>query len=262
MSFDFSTPISAYEFLAIVLAALALIIPIIKWLYNEKIRKVKVNFLPSGMITLYYNRSGSYISIGGVFEAKNKSATVKEISAKVVRNSDSATLALRWSSFPSPVVKNIAGNMETTFETAHPFKIEKDSLFPVFVEFQNANVNAEEKFSILAMPTLTVANCFASQVNADYISAVNQTKSTKEYHDASLALNDFLFWKCDSYRLVMTAKYEDSSMEKEYVFSISEEESSKLRTNIDALLFEPISRRFVVFPQINTVRKDYHEMVS
>ena len=71
MSFDFSTPISAYEFLAIVLAALALIIPIIKWLYNEKIRKVKVNFLPSGMITLYYNRSGSYISIGGVFEAKN-----------------------------------------------------------------------------------------------------------------------------------------------------------------------------------------------
>ena len=179
MSFDFTTPISAYEFLAIVFAVLALIIPFFIWLYNEKFKKVKVDFLPSGMITLYYNRSGSYISIGGVFEAKNKSATVKEISAKVVRDSDNATLALRWLLFTSPVVRNIAGNRETMFETAHPFKIEKDSLFPVFVEFQNANVNADEKFFILAMPALNVANSFASQDNADYSSAVYQTKSTK-----------------------------------------------------------------------------------
>lgn len=262
MSFDFTTPISAYEFLAIILAILALVIPFFKWLYNEKVKRVKVDFLPSGMITLYYNRSGSYISLGGVFEARNKAAIVKEITAKVIRGSDSAALALLWSSFSSPIVKKIAGTMERSFETAHPFRIDKDSLYPVFVEFQHANVNADEVFIKLAMPALNVANSFASQVNADYSSAVYQTKSTKEYHDACLALNDYFFWKCDSYRLIMTTKYEDSTIEKEYVFSISDEESRKLRTNLDALLIEPISKRFMFFPPINTIRKDYKETVS
>lgn len=257
MSFDFSTPISAYEFLAIVLAVLALVIPFFKWLYNEKVKRTRVDFLPSGMITLYFNRSGSYISLGGVFEAKNKAATVKEISVKVIRDSDSATLALRWSSFPSPIVKKIAGNMETAFETAHPFKIEKDSLFPVFVEFQNANVNVDEEIFKLSMPVLSIANSFAFQETANYISAVERTKSTNEYHSACMALNDHFFWKCGSYRLVMTTKYENSNIDKVYSFSISDDESSKLRANIDMLLIDPISRRFMVPPIINTVRKEY-----
>lgn len=258
MSLDFSEPISAYEFLAVVIAVIALVSPFIRWFYNEKVKREKTDFLPSGMITLFFNRSGSYISLGGVFEAKNKAVTVKEISVRIVRNSDNATLPLRWSTFPSPKVKKVAGNMETAFETAHPFKVEKDSLFPVFVEFENANVNVNEEFSKLSMSVFGVAYAFAIQENMDYASAVERTQNTKEYHDAYLALNEYYFWKCDTYHLVMTAKYENATLEKEYTFIVSEEDANKLRANIDALLIDPIARRFMNFPAINTIRKEYN----
>jgi len=78
MSFNFEQPITAYELIAIILSVFALIIPLIKFVYNKLIKRLKIDFLPSGMITLYFNKSGAYISLGGVYEAKNKDATVKK----------------------------------------------------------------------------------------------------------------------------------------------------------------------------------------
>ena len=124
MPINFEQPMTTYELIAIILSILALVIPALKWLYDKFLKRLEIDFLPSGMITLLHNRSGSYITLGGVYEAKNKSTTVKEISAKVIRKSDNATLSLLWSVFPSPVFRSVAGNYETTFETAHPFKVE------------------------------------------------------------------------------------------------------------------------------------------
>ena len=77
MKFDFSQPMTAYEVLAIVLAALALLIPVGKWIINRFIKKIKVTFIPSEYVTLSFNRSGAYITLGGVYESKNKSAIIK-----------------------------------------------------------------------------------------------------------------------------------------------------------------------------------------
>ena len=44
MKFDFSVPMTFYELLAIVLAALALIIPLVKWIYDKYIKKLKISF--------------------------------------------------------------------------------------------------------------------------------------------------------------------------------------------------------------------------
>ena len=93
MNINWTQPITVYELIAIALSTIALIIPLIKYIYNHFIKKLKVDFLPSGMITLFHNRSGSYISLGGVYEVKNKSTTIKEITAKVIRQSDNATLS-------------------------------------------------------------------------------------------------------------------------------------------------------------------------
>ena len=40
MKFDFSVPMTFYELLAIVLAALALIIPLVKWIYDKYIKVI------------------------------------------------------------------------------------------------------------------------------------------------------------------------------------------------------------------------------
>ena len=107
MNINWTQPITVYELIAIALSTIALIIPLIKNIYHHFIKKLKVDFLPSGMITLFHNRSGSYISLGGVYEVKNKSTTIKEITAKVFRQSDNATLSLIWSTFPSPIYRKL-----------------------------------------------------------------------------------------------------------------------------------------------------------
>ena len=68
-----------YEIIATVIAILALLQPWIIKLWDRFGRKIRVNFIPSAKIKLYYNRSGAYVYLGGVIETKNKAAIVKDI---------------------------------------------------------------------------------------------------------------------------------------------------------------------------------------
>ena len=156
--FNFEQPITTYELIAIILSVIALLLPVGKWILDKLIKRLKFDFLPSGMITLYHNKSGSYISLGGVYEAKNKSTTVKEISATVIRKNDNATLPLTWSTFPSPVYRTVAGNYETSFETAHPFKVEADTLAPAFIEFSKTATNVSDETNIILAPVVRASS--------------------------------------------------------------------------------------------------------
>ena len=158
MKFDFETPMTFYELLGIVLAALALIIPFIKWVYEKWFKRLKIDFLISDVITIYFNRSGSYINLGGVYKADNKTATIKNISAKVIRKADNAMLNLTWPTFPSPTVKEIGDQYEHSFETAHPFSANADSLTPIFIEFTDEKTNSSEEIAIAIQPLYTVEN--------------------------------------------------------------------------------------------------------
>lgn len=48
MNINWTQPITVYELIAIALSTIALIIPLIKYIYNHFIKKLKVDFLPSG----------------------------------------------------------------------------------------------------------------------------------------------------------------------------------------------------------------------
>jgi len=39
-------------------------------------KKLKITLIPSGKMKLFYNRSGAYVQIGGVIEAKNQDAVI------------------------------------------------------------------------------------------------------------------------------------------------------------------------------------------
>ena len=132
-----SNVMSTYEIIATVIAVIALIQPWAIKLWNTLFKKLKITFIPSGKFKLFYNRSGAYVQIGGVIEAKNQSVVVRDISAKITRLSDNAELKLDWSSFNTPVFQNVAGNIVTTTETARPFKVKANDLSPIFVEFAN-----------------------------------------------------------------------------------------------------------------------------
>lgn len=70
MPINFEQPMTTYELIAIILSILALVIPALKWLYDKFLKRLEIDFLPSGMITLLHNRSGSYITLGGVMRQK------------------------------------------------------------------------------------------------------------------------------------------------------------------------------------------------
>ncbi len=259
MSINFEQPMTVYELIAIILSVLALIIPAIKWVYDKFIKRLKIDFLPSGMITLFHNKSGSYISLGGVYEAQNKSTTIKEISAKVVRKSDNATLSLMWSTFPSPVFRSVAGNYESSFETAHPFKVEADTLAPAFVEFSNITSNMDEVSNSILRPVVNASVSVLSQPNVTLIVADTAVKALPEYATARLALNDHFFWKTDEYEIVLTTIHSQGMFNKKYKFQLSNEESSLIRHNVDNLLVAHIADHYRLTLQMNTVRKEFKE---
>lgn len=86
-----------YEIIATILAIIALIQPWIIAIWKKFFKPLKVTFIPTAKIKLYYNRSEAYIYLSGVIEAKKHSAVIKDISAKVIRQSvktDSYTSSL------------------------------------------------------------------------------------------------------------------------------------------------------------------------
>ena len=261
MIFNFSEPITAYEFWAIVLSVIALLIPDIKWVHNRYIKKIKIDFLPSGKITLFFNNSGAYISLGGVYDTKNKPATIKDISAQVIRESDNSTLSLTWSSFPSPVFRQVAGNYETSFETAHAFKAEADTLTPAFIEFACATENMNDKIKAHLSPLVHAAVPITTNPNIQFLEAGNIFHELPEFHTAELELNDEFFWKTGKYKLCLMTKYNNTSFTKTYLFSLSDSDSKTLRSNIQGLLLNVLGTRFNFTSPMSTVYKDFEEIV-
>lgn len=259
MTINYEQPMTVYELIAIILSVLALIIPAIKWGYDKFFKRLKIDSLPSGMITLFHNKSGSYISLGGVYEAQNKATTIKEISAKVIRKSDNATLSLMWSTFPSPVYRGVAGNYESSFETAHPFKVEADTLVPAFVEFANMESNMDETTNNILRPVENASLPILSQGNIALLAADSGVKASPEYNAAKLSLNDYFFWKKGTYEVILTTVHSKGSFDKKYEVRLSKEESDMIRQNIDNLLVLHVAKHFRLTLPMNSIRKEFKE---
>ena len=259
MKLDFSTPMTSYEFLAILISAIALVFPIIKWAWNKWVRKTKVTFLPSGLVSIFFNKSGSYFSFGGVYSAKNKMATVKSISAIITRKSDKAVLELRWSSFSSPIYRKIAGAYETSFETAHPFKVDSDNLAPVFVEFE---VKEQDVVGKLLTPVYFATSAILnSSPTISLFDADQHLRCTPAYKDTFTKINDLFFWKPGKYQIALKTDYNSNSITNLYEFELSEDESKQLRENVDSLLTANLALHFTgTMPNMNVVRKDFVEV--
>lgn len=119
-----------YEKISIILSIIAVIIPtivipILKYFYIKIFKSPKLKHHITGRSQLYFNLSGSYIRIDGVYEAQRNSTSIKNITLQITRNIDNKKLNLQWSIFISPVNQCLLGNYSSTVETAHPFRIER-----------------------------------------------------------------------------------------------------------------------------------------
>lgn len=253
MNIDFSKAMTIYELLALVLAVIALLVPLVKWIWNKWILKAKVSFLPIGRAVLYFNQSGSYIRVDGVYEAENKPICVKMISISLTRQKDDRKLNLSWSSFISPVNQSMVGNYLQTTESAHPFRIEADSVVSAFTEFGDM-FNAFGKTFAANTSILFGKIPELREQNQNYNTALLDYKRLPEYDQAKELLKKEFFWEVGKYDIDICVEYGKEKKYFSWSVAVGETEYTSLVGNIDEALLSPLKDAY-------GVRWDYHAAV-
>lgn len=245
MKIDFSTPMTFYELVAIILAAVALIIPIIQAVWKKWLVAAKLSFLPIGRAQLFFNQSGSYIRVDGVYESEKKPISIKKIGIKVTRKRDERKLNLTWSCFISPVNQNVIGNYLHTMESAHPIRIEADSINCAFIEFGDAFDSFGKTFKTSTQDLFGKIEDIRNTYK-NYIDAVAFYKSTPEYARAKDVLNREFFWEIGQYDIDIEVSYNKTVEHFYYTISVGEYEHDLLMNNIDESLISSLKSNYSV----------------
>ena len=232
-----------YEIVAICLSAVAILISLTQWFWKKFIIKSQLKFYPNGKMKLFFNQSGSYVRLDGVFEALKAPISIKKLTLKIIRKKDSQELNLDWSVFISPVNQNLMGTFVQNNETAHPFRIEADSIMCAFTEFANiydSNKVFMEKAKAVfdLLPTL-------EQIQ-NYDKAFDKYTTSEEYKLARLEVSKEFFWEIGKYDVILTAEHSNKRSQFKYGLSVNEHDYRLLTTNICESLITPLKNMFSV----------------
>lgn len=236
---------TVYEKWALILSAIAILIPFIQAAYKKWIATAKVKFYPTGQATLFFNQSGSYIRINGVIESERSSATIKKMSIVLTRKRDDRKLNLVWSYLISPVNANMLGNYVQTTEAAHPFRVEVDSVACAFVEYSDPSDSSGIKIRKICTDLIPLMTQISQ--NHSYDEAISTLCKSPEYLAAkSSLLNDF-FWEIGKYSVDVFVEYgKQKAKTFSYEFTITEQNSMDLRNNIDESLITKLKEHYRV----------------
>lgn len=252
---------SPYEIVATFLAVIALVQPWIIAAYKKFFKPLKVTFIPSSKIKLYYNYSGAYIYLGGVIEAKNRPAIIKDISAKVVRQCDKAELNMDWSSFLAPVFQSVGGNSVTTSEIARPFMVGANCLTPIFVEFANADTQTLERLNKIH-EKLKLESRQISSRNTPFEQAKCQLQAIPDYQIFREELLENFYWKASDYQIELSINYNDNETELcRYQFSLNQEETNEFKVNIETAMLCELSLLYYQPTNFTVFQKPFNPLV-
>lgn len=246
INIDLSTPITLYEIIAIVISMIALSMQFIPKIYNYFFRKIDLLFIANRDIKLFFNQSGSYIHIYGVFESKNGTTIIRDITAKITRKVDNATYNFSWSTFISPIRQNYSNNTYIyTYETAHPIMITKNHLFSAFIEYADP----------AASSAIVISNCLEClqsnipliiQRHNNYPDATQSYSANPDFSNIRNILTNEFIWKAGEYTLEIDVEYNNKKKPFYYAFNIYQEEFKKLYNNIDEAIFCDLKKNYLV----------------
>lgn len=246
-------PMTLYETLALIMSAIAILIPIIQWGWRKWILKPILKFHPTGRANLYCNTSGSYISVEGIFEALRKPIIVKKMAVEIERKQDGRKLNLQWSTFISPISQSIAGNFASSIETAHPFRVEADSIMCAFTEYADFYDAARKSIE----PAITKYSQIWEKHRGgiqDPQQAVLFIQGTQEYEAARTALMKALYWEIGQYSLKIIVNHGNTVSNYIYTFNVSGTEREKLEANVNEIMNSVVLRTYGVQPKFQSVQ--------
>ena len=225
-----------YECISIVLAVIAILISVLPWIYKNFILKGKLNHYPNGKARLLFDSNGNIVRIDGVFEAINKSISIKNIELSIVKKDTQENIDLNWTTFVSPVTQSVVGafNAQST-EMVRPIRINGDSIACCFIIFNenDSDLAREISLKIKELQAKTTEYLLFSQ---NYESAIIEYKQSKEYNELKEIIQQRFFWNIGQYDFNFTVNCTDKIRYFNYSIEISEEEHKKLLLNVDEIL--------------------------
>jgi len=242
MTIDFST-MTIYELIALILSGIAILIPVVKAIWNKFIVVAKLNYYPTGNATLFFNQSGTYLQIDGVFEAKRKPVVIKKMAVSVTRKKDDKKLNLSWSSLISPVNQNLVGNYLRTTERAHPFQINANSMACAFVEFTDT-LDIDGKAIMVNMLDIAEKASQYPMYYKSYDEAVGTYQSYNGYLSAKNSISKEFFWEIGKYEIEIVTDYNKRKLKYKCSFNVDESNYQQLNSNIDEVLLVPLKRQY------------------
>ena len=242
---DFTEKMSIYELLALIISVVALVSPIIKWAWKKWIKKAKINYMSNGTANLFFNQSGSYLRIDGVYEALSKAVSIKNITISVKRKRDDAKLNLSWSYFISPVNQNLDGNYVQITEKAHPFRIDVDSITCAFIEFADPFDSAGKAFRLSTKELFAQAQR-STIFYKNYDEAVAAYRKMPEYSQAINIIEKDFFWEIGKYEIVICAEFGKEKKEFCFLMAVDADSHKKLHKNVDESLIAPLKKEYGV----------------
>ena len=196
MTIDF-TKITVYEILALILSLVAILVPLVKWLWKTFCVRAKLQFIPNNKLLVFFNRSGAYVRIDGAYEALNKSITIMNGKVQIIKE-DNTVLKLDWSVFVSPAWQNFSGSIASSNEYAHPFRLEANSLICAFVEYADSFNKGNLLWKKIEDKLLPIASKLKKEYE-NFDEALSVFKTAPEFTQAYRDLQDMFFWQAGKY---------------------------------------------------------------
>lgn len=249
-----------YEIISTVLSIIAIAIPIITHLYNKFFKSTKLKHYINGQALLHFNLSGSYIEIDGVYEAQRNSTFIKKVTLQITRSTDNQKINLQWSTFVSPVNQRLLGNYSSTFETAHPFRIENDSVVCAFVEYADLNNSANRTLNPLHLNLIQVANELFQTSITSFDEAKEKYIDTDQYKALKSEAMDFFYWKIGKYTAEIQTQFENKLTTFTNEFEVNETSKSDLLHNFDEVLLAPLYNRYGLQTTMKPVQVELREV--
>ena len=226
-----------------ILSFIAIAIPIVQWAWHKWIVRPVLRHIPTGKLYPCFNAAGSYLRIESVYEALHKPITVKKISLRVTRLRDDLKLNQKWYSFPSPVTQSSNDNFYVSSESAHPFRIERNSVVTAFTEFEDPDH---------LLPTFLTKNDGQKNIfikkcideNMDYSKTLKKFKEQNFYKETRDFLVKCFFWEKGKYKIEIIVKYEEKEKIFSHNFEIGEIEYDKLMNNLNETCISPVKKAF------------------
>lgn len=234
MNFDFSTPITVYELIAI---AIAVLIPIIQWIFKHWIPRADLEFYPLGQSFLIFNQSGSYIQINSTYECKHKPTIVKSSCVHIAGRKNNDSLNLKWINFYSLTNQTIgvSGATIRTSEVAHPLSLGADSVISMYIDFGDGF----DSFGKTFQANVTHLNDLIQEMQknkVEYSDAIKKYMNDEEYKRVRSVLEKEFFWNIGEYDVDFEVLFGNRKKHYRFSLTVTETENKLLLANIDEAL--------------------------